>query len=183
MCLQGVWSHSRRFLQKISITLKSTPKQGDSIIVLGFNFSRAAFINHIHGSSSMVSSRSNLVREFPPRNPIGILNCLLISLIFIITLPEPQSLFAEEADLDKGKALYEKHCAVCHGLTGKGDGYRLFDPQPTDLTSEQIQKKSYDALWDSVHDGIPDTAMGMWRTALTDKEITMILSYVRSLPQ
>ena len=68
-----------------------------------------------------------------------------------------------------------------HGPEGKGDGYTLLDPPPADLTSEAIQKKSYDELWHEVHDGIPDTAMGMWKVALSDAEITMVLAYVRSL--
>lgn len=104
-----------------------------------------------------------------------------VTLIFLSLLPHPQGASAGEEDLVKGKALYEKHCAVCHGPEGKGDGYTLLDPPPADLTSEAIQKKSYDQLWHEVHDGIPDTAMGMWKVALSDSEITMVLAYVRSL--
>ncbi|UCE62630.1 MAG: cytochrome c [Nitrospirota bacterium] len=106
-----------------------------------------------------------------------------VTIIFLSLFPYPQGALAEEEDLAKGKALYEKHCAVCHGPEGKGDGYTLLDPPPADLTSEVIQKKSYDELWHEVHDGIPDTAMGMWKVALSDAEITMVLAYVRTLAQ
>ncbi len=105
----------------------------------------------------------------------------LVTLIFLSLFPHTHGAAAGEGDLAKGKALYEKHCAVCHGPEGKGDGYTLLDPPPADLTSEAIQKKSYDELWQEVHDGIPDTAMGMWKVALSDEEITMVLEYVRSL--
>ena len=105
----------------------------------------------------------------------------LVTLIFLSLFPPTHGAAAGEGDLAKGKALYEKHCAVCHGPEGKGDGYTLLDPPPADLTSEAIQKKSYDELWQEVHDGIPDTAMGMWKVALSDEEITMVLEYVRSL--
>ncbi len=106
-----------------------------------------------------------------------------VSIIFLSLLSFTQSALAEEVDLAKGKALYETHCAVCHGQEGKGDGYTLLDPPPADLTSSAIQKKSYDELWNEIHDGIPDTAMGMWKVALSDSEITMILAYVRTLGQ
>ena len=103
------------------------------------------------------------------------------TLIFLSLLTYPPGALAEEGDLAKGKALYETHCAVCRGAEGKGDGYTLLDPPPADLTSEAIQKKSYEELWHEIHDGIPDTAMGMWKVALSDEEITMILEYVRTL--
>ena len=106
-----------------------------------------------------------------------------VPLIFLFLFPNPQGTLAEEVDLAKGKALYENHCAVCHGAEGKGDGYTLLDPPPADLTSDTIQKKSYDELWHEIHDGIPDTAMGMWKVALSDSEITMILAYIRTLGQ
>ena len=88
---------------------------------------------------------------------------------------------AAEGDSEKGRTLYLKYCEVCHGPEGKGDGYLLFDPPVANLTSPSIQKKSDAELWRSVHDGVQNTAMGMWKFVLSDEEITMILKYVRSL--
>ena len=36
----------------------------------------------------------------------------------------------------EGKHVYEKFCAVCHGVEGKGDGFNAFnlDPKPRDFT-------------------------------------------------
>ncbi len=106
-----------------------------------------------------------------------------VTLLCFSLSPHTPGGLAEETDLAKGKVLFQKHCAVCHGPEGKGDGYTLLDPPPADLTSKAIQKKSNDELWHEVHDGIPDTAMGMWKVALSDSEITMILAYVRTLGQ
>ena len=120
-----------------------------------------------------IPTRSNGVSE----------SMFLVTLLFLFISSFPFGALANEKDLAKGKALFEKHCAVCHGLGGKGDGYTLLDPPPADLTSKAIQKKSYKELWQEVHDGIPDTAMGMWKVALSNEEITLVLAYVRTLGQ
>jgi mono/diheme cytochrome c family protein len=47
------------------------------------------------------------------------------------------SLLAQQPRLDLGEREYVSNCAVCHGLTGKGDGvYKEFlNKSPSDLTS------------------------------------------------
>lgn len=88
---------------------------------------------------------------------------------------------AEEGDLKEGRALYLKHCKICHGPEGKGDGYTHFNPPVADLTASKIQKKSDKELWESIHMGVSNTAMRMWRFVLSDEEIALVLEYVRSL--
>jgi mono/diheme cytochrome c family protein len=107
---------------------------------------------------------------------------LFIGLVLVVFLL-PGGLLAEEGDLKEGRTLYLKHCKVCHGPEGKGDGYTLFNPPVADLTSSKIQKKSDKELWASIHMGVSDTAMGMWRFVLSDEEIVIVLTYVRSLSQ
>jgi len=91
------------------------------------------------------------------------------------------SVLAEEGDFKEGRTLYLKHCQVCHGPEGKGDGYTLFNPPVADLTASKIQKKSDKELWESIHMGVSNTAMGMWRFLLSDEDIALVLGYVRSL--
>ena len=88
---------------------------------------------------------------------------------------------AQEVDIKKGRTLYLKHCKVCHGPEGKGDGYAHFNPPVGDLTASGIQRKTDKELWKSIHLGVPNTAMGMWRFVLSDEEIAIVLAYVRSL--
>lgn len=105
---------------------------------------------------------------------------LFFVLVLVVFLLPGWSL-AEEGDLKEGRTLYLKHCKVCHGPEGKGDGYTLFNPPVADLTSSKIQKKSDKELWESIHMGVSNTAMGMWRFVLSDEEIALVLGYVRSL--
>ena len=47
------------------------------------------------------------------------------------------SILAQQPKFDFGKREYVSNCAVCHGLTGKGDGVykELLNKSPSDLTS------------------------------------------------
>ena len=108
----------------------------------------------------------------------------LLGLFFVLALVVfllPGGALAEEGDLKEGRTLYLKHCKVCHGQEGKGDGYALFNPPVADLTASKIQKKTDKELWESIHMGVSNTAMGMWRFVLSDEEIALVLGYVRSL--
>jgi mono/diheme cytochrome c family protein len=45
------------------------------------------------------------------------------------------TVLAQQPKFDVGKREYALHCAVCHGLAGKGDGpYNQTRTRPTDLT-------------------------------------------------
>jgi len=108
------------------------------------------------------------------------LSVLFMALALVLFLLPGGSL-AEEGNLKEGKTLYLKHCKICHGQEGKGDGYALFNPPVADLTASTIQKKPDKELWESIHMGVSNTSMGMWRFVLSDEEITLVLGYVRSL--
>ena len=103
--------------------------------------------------------------------------CMMVFLLFYYV----PWVLAVERDLEGGKALFKKHCVVCHGSEGKGDGYTLFNPPVADLSSPDIQKKTDFELWQSIHDGLPNTAMGTWKWVLSNAEAAHVLAYVRSL--
>src|SRR5712692_8905241 len=46
---------------------------------------------------------------------------------------------ADARSIAAGRELYQKHCAGCHGETGKGDGMmgEELDPKPADLTDAE----------------------------------------------
>jgi len=79
----------------------------------------------------------------------------------------------------KGKIVYVKNCAGCHGTEGKGDGYKILGPDPANLTSPSTKKKSDSALLRTIHDGKPN--MPSWKVRLSEQDSRDVLAYVRTL--
>lgn len=107
----------------------------------------------------------------------------LCILLILIGAAQGCGLWAAGDSASKGKRLFEEHCMVCHGQGGKGDGYRLFNPPPADLTSPAVQEKLDAALLRTIHEGRRNTAMGRWKYVLSDEEAREVLAYLRSLSQ
>ena len=87
---------------------------------------------------------------------------------------------AAPGDVAAGKRIYLDVCKSCHGLDGKGTGMMKFTPPAADLTSREVQTKLDSGLYQSIHEGRANTAMGAWKYALSDDEIRDVISYVRS---
>ncbi len=90
---------------------------------------------------------------------------------------------AAEGNSDKGKALYEQRCVVCHGPKGKGDGPagKSLVPPAVDFTSPASRKKSSTELQRIIEEGKPGTAMSSWKGQLSAGEITDLMAYLDSL--
>ncbi len=82
-------------------------------------------------------------------------------------------------DVSKGKVLFERNCAGCHGTEGKGNGYKLLGPDPADLTSRRTAAKSDSELLKTIHDGKPN--MPAWKNLLSEEQARDVLAYVRTL--
>jgi mono/diheme cytochrome c family protein len=90
---------------------------------------------------------------------------------------------AAGGDLPKGKALYVKNCALCHGVEGKGDGQfgQTVNPPAADFTSRRSKAKTESELLATIEQGRPPTAMEGWKGQLSDAEIQDVLAYVLTL--
>jgi cytochrome c oxidase cbb3-type subunit III len=77
-------------------------------------------------------------------------------------------------DLERGKKLYQAHCALCHGQTGAGGrGPNLAQPTLAHAPDD-------DQLAKVISEGIRGTEMpGAWQ--LTGREVRQVGGYVRSL--
>jgi mono/diheme cytochrome c family protein len=91
---------------------------------------------------------------------------------------------ADAPSIAAGKALYEKHCAECHGDTGKGDGMmgEDMDPKPPDLTDAEWKHGSTDGeIFTVVRDGVKGTGMKTFGKKLTPHQIWDLVNYLRSI--
>ncbi len=91
-------------------------------------------------------------------------------------------------ELRMGKAVFDHYCATCHGASGGGDGFNSFnlDPRPRDLSAADFQKRKSDPeLEDAVRRGGAGVGlsplMPPWGHTLSDRQISQVVLYVRSL--
>ena len=106
---------------------------------------------------------------------------LAAGVMLLISLDAVHQTSAADSPPSEGRRIYKEQCIACHGPLGRGDGYVLFTPPVADLTSDHVQRKSDAEMFKSLHQGLPDTAMGSWRLALSDEEIWAVIQYVRQL--
>ena len=86
--------------------------------------------------------------------------------------------------LAAGAALYQTHCAACHGATGKGDGPagEQLTPPPANLSFTRMTPIGSDRFffWTIAEGGEPlGTAMPVFGDQLKDEEIWQIVRYVQ----
>jgi len=93
---------------------------------------------------------------------------------------------ADEQPAAGGRGLYMRHCAPCHGQSGKGDGpnAELFLSKPRDLTDGVLDQYTTDALVKRVLDG-SRLPLGLDVAALRrhSDEVGAIERHVRKFPQ
>ena len=89
--------------------------------------------------------------------------------------PSSESVYA-------GRALYETHCLLCHGVGGAGDGpsAATMNPPPADLIVH-VPLHPDRALFEFVRDGISGTAMPALGDTLSDEEMWHIINYIQTL--
>jgi len=94
---------------------------------------------------------------------------------------------ASAADAGKGKEIYTKSCAGCHGPEGKGDGAaaKAMNPKPTNLTDKASMSKLDDGTLTNV---IVKGGVGTGKSPLMpafgqlkDPEVKDVIAYLRSI--
>src|SRR3989475_9156313 len=105
-----------------------------------------------------------------------------------VPLPAPRSLAAQ--DPTKGKAVYVKWCAGCHGDTGAGDGPAASHmlPRPRDFTGAIYKIRTTGSgqlptdqdVLRSIDDGLPGTAMPAWKDRLSERERRDVVAYLKT---
>jgi mono/diheme cytochrome c family protein len=102
------------------------------------------------------------------------------SLLFCAVVQGEVEPKGQGGDVARGQTLFVRYCTGCHGPEGGGDGYKfLRGPDPANLTSPSIRKKSDAELLKTIHEGKPN--MPPWESRLSEKESRDVLAYVRTL--
>ena len=88
-----------------------------------------------------------------------------------------------------GAALYTRHCAACHGPTGRGDGplaaaVAAYGARPSNLGDETWRHGGSDGeIFVVIRDGIaPDFAMDAYGRRLGEPDIWDLVNYLKRLP-
>ena len=90
----------------------------------------------------------------------------------------------DAADATRGKALYDQHCASCHGADGKGDGPAAagLNPPPADFTDAFHSRFYSDAgRVRIIQRGSPGTAMSGFEGTIDAQGILDVYRHVESL--
>jgi mono/diheme cytochrome c family protein len=109
---------------------------------------------------------------------------LLATGVTLVRAPLPPSPRGPEP----GRALYQAHCASCHGAAGRGDSWRarLLFLRPGDLSSPAIASLPDQYLADLIRHGgssFGKPGMPSFGFVLSDAEIEAVIQYLRSLPR
>ena len=82
-----------------------------------------------------------------------------------------------------GEAIYQQHCARCHGTSGDGlgqDAKYLIIP-PANFQSLKSRSKTDMDLLLAIKQGVLFSPMHGWEGRLSDQEMWDVLNYIRTL--
>ncbi|MDP3669280.1 MAG: transporter substrate-binding domain-containing protein [Telluria sp.] len=84
---------------------------------------------------------------------------------------------SDPAQVARGKALFNSHCAHCHGPNAASP-----DPK-IDLRklSKRYREKMDEVFMTTVHDGRPDKGMPTWKGVISEDEIAAIKAFIDSV--
>ncbi len=85
---------------------------------------------------------------------------------------------------ERGRVLYEAHCAVCHGVDGRADtpvGHMLKPPPRNFADPVEMARLTVDRVYRAIKEGRPGTAMAAWEQILTETEIGDVIDHIHSL--
>lgn len=98
---------------------------------------------------------------------------------------------AEDAQLARGRTVFQQQCAPCHGVEGRGDGEAayLLSPKPRNFRAAQYRFVSTwekvptdDDLFQVISRGIPGSAMPSWGH-LPEADRRALVAYIKSLAE
>ncbi len=105
--------------------------------------------------------------------------------------PPTADFMTDPANLEAGRTLYNRHCATCHGDTGRGDGSagQLLPLKPASLSDPiGVAQKPLDYwFWRVSEGGMAEpfhsqgSVMPAWKYHLSELERWQVISFARTL--
>jgi cytochrome c oxidase cbb3-type subunit 2 len=95
-----------------------------------------------------------------------------------------------KAQLERGRKIYFRACAPCHGIRGDGNGpaARGFDPAPRNFRRGVYKFRTTvsgvlpidEDLERTVREGVPGTEMPRWKDVLSAADIKAVVQYIKT---
>jgi len=133
-------------------------------------------------------------------------------MIFAVMLTTPSAGFADEEELsleetvdelkfkvdrltanddfDRGRKIYFRACAPCHGIRGDGNGpaAQRFDPPPRNFRRGSYKFRTTVSgalpldsdLARTIREGVPGTEMPRWKKVLSENDIRAVVQYIKA---
>jgi mono/diheme cytochrome c family protein len=82
--------------------------------------------------------------------------------------------------LARGRDVYTEHCAICHGVSGRGDGplARTMSPRPADFRIHLAEGHGDAQLFDWVSNGVPETQMAGFAEVLGADDRWHVINFI-----
>jgi mono/diheme cytochrome c family protein len=106
---------------------------------------------------------------------------LPVALALIAPLPAIAQPAAGETP--RGKAVFESHCAFCHGTDGRAQTPvgRALKPPPRNFTDPvEMGRLTEPQIYRAIKDGKPGTGMAAWGQVLSELQIGDVIDYIHS---
>ncbi len=108
-------------------------------------------------------------------------SAMLGSAVFLSTMAFAQKVERTPENIGKGEAIYKKHCQMCHGATGLGDGPagKRLKPKPYNFQDkEKMSAQTDEHLFKDITKG--EGPMPAFERKLKENERWMVLHYIRT---
>jgi mono/diheme cytochrome c family protein len=131
---------------------------------------------------SLVESNKTSVPEggkdyySPPKDIIELVRARLDAGKTLVN-PVPKS----PESLARGRQMYERHCLVCHGEQGRGNGPvgQKFVPQPMELNLDYVQLQPDGQLFYTISHG--SIAMPFYRQAIPAEDRWHLVNFIKEV--
>ncbi len=90
----------------------------------------------------------------------------------------------DAAIANSGRGIFMQNCAVCHGVTGRGNGpmSATMLKKPANFT-RPFYKAYKDSMWYwRVKEGVAGTRMPRWERSLSEQQMAYLVAFLKTLP-